>query len=123
LPASCNYSRGQFTEALLIARERGEVRFSDIAAHLEMFKHFRWLTGEGFNTTSIMLAAQRYRMSMYDYIREMWNNPDGARSPYRYFSGLLEPAGLDDKGDVIYRFNRARHEGVSNVVETENTTE
>lgn len=123
LPASWNYSKGQFTEALLIAKKHGQVRFSDISGPMEMFKHFRWLTGEGFNTTSILLAAQRYRMSMYDYIREMWNTPDGARSPYKYFAGLLEPAGLDDCGDVIYKFNYARHEGKKNVVESENGAE
>jgi len=100
-----NYSRGQFTEALLIARKRGVVYFQDIEPHLEMYKKFLYTRASGFNTLPTTNRLKRINMTMYDYIREHWNTPNSSKSPYKYFSGILKPIGLDDDNNVIYEFD------------------
>lgn len=100
-----NYSRGQFTHALMIAKEKGEVRFSDIEEHLQMYKDFRWQDASGFNTNSALARAVRCRQTMFDYIKEQWNSIKSGKSPYKYFEGILYPTGQDEEGNVIYAFN------------------
>lgn len=105
LPESWNYSRGQFTEALLIAKNNGIVKFSDIAKHLEYAKKFMWGKACGFNSTSSKVRAKRKNQTMFDYIRGIWNNPNSNNSPYKYFNGVLYPIGIDENKDIIYKYN------------------
>lgn len=105
LDDSWNYSRGQFTEALVIAKNKGKVLFSDIEPHLEMYKKFQWCRATGFNTSTMAETSRRY-YTMYDYFREIWNSPNSAKSPYKYFSGVLYPIGLDEQKNVIYEFRQ-----------------
>ena len=42
---------------------------------------------------------------MADYLREIWNNPKNAKSPFKYFDGILYPIGLDEDKNVIYKLN------------------
>ena len=102
-----NYSRGQFTEAIVIARRKGEVRFSDIEKDMQMYKDIPY-GSDGFNTSTSQNRVKRRKQSMYDYIREKWNTPNAGTSPYKYFSGMLEPIGLDKEKNVIYRFNKEK---------------
>jgi hypothetical protein len=44
-------------------------------------------------------------MSMADYMRWLWNNPQSGQSPYKLFEGALIPGESDDEGNIIYRFN------------------
>lgn len=103
LPADWKYSRGQFTEALMIARKKGRVRFSDIEPGLDMYD-FPWVAC-GFNIQSATQKAFRYKQTMKQYIRQAWNSPNSGKSPYKYFGGVLKPIGLDDNRDVIYEFD------------------
>lgn len=108
LPESWNYSRGQFTEALLIAKKKGIVRFSDISSHLEMYKGFEWRVAEGLNTQGTMTRCRRWGQTMFDYFREVWNTPNFVKSPYKIFNGLLHPVKVDKKGDVVYEYRPYR---------------
>lgn len=108
LPNTWNYSRGQFTEALLIAREKGEVRFSDVNKDLETFKNIPYNRAVGFNTVSSVNRLKLANYTMYDYIRKQWNLPNSLRSPYKYFGGILTPTGLDENKDVIYKYNKPK---------------
>jgi DNA repair photolyase len=110
LGSQWNYSRGQFTEALCIAKERGKVRFGDIEKDMEMFKNIHWIRAAGFNTGSTELKAKRQNQTLYDYIREVWNTPNSLKSPYKYFGGMLKPVGLDDQSNVIYEYNYDKNE-------------
>lgn len=69
-----------------------------------MFKRFNWNKASGFNTNTARLIAVRENQSMFDYIRENWNNPNNARSPYKYFAGVLRPKEIDKNGDVVYYY-------------------
>jgi DNA repair photolyase len=52
LPPTWNYSRGQFCEALQIAKERGRVYWSDIKADIELLHNYPYRRAAGFNTNS-----------------------------------------------------------------------
>lgn len=116
-----NYSRGQLTEVLVKARQRwerdgvGRVTWSgDMAGEIKgLYSGFLWRHATGFNTRGTQTRCTRYKQTMEDYIHEMWNSPNEANSPYRYFGGLLRPLGVDKRGDVIYGYKpyEARERG------------
>lgn len=108
LPCSMNYSRNQFTEAIVIAREKGEVTWGDISKGMDMFKKFDWGNAHGFNTGSAEKRAQFKGVTMYEWMRSKWNNPNDANSPYRYFDKVLYPVRLDKDGNIVYKFNPER---------------
>jgi DNA repair photolyase len=104
LPPSWNYSRGQFTEALLIAKAKGRVRFRDISCNME---HLAKLTSEpiGFNTTGSLQRSKWKGKHLLDMIRHNWNNIKGGKSPAVYFGGILVPESVDEDHNIVYRYN------------------
>lgn len=101
-----NYSRGQFCEALQIAKKNGQVRFDDVKTDIEqLLSNIDFGRAEGFNAQSSEKRAHFYGMSMADYMRWLWNNPQAGQSPYKLFEGVLVPSGKDDNGNIIYKYN------------------
>jgi len=107
-----NYAHCQFTEAIVMAKRNGEVRFSDITQFNHKYlEEVMWGSAEGLNQgTSRARNVNKYR-TLYDFMRTQWNSPKKANSPYKYFNGVLVPTGIDDRGDVIYTFNKEKYEG------------
>ena len=100
---------GNIGQAIIIARTKGEVRFSDVAPGIyKFFNGFRWASAEEYNTGSNKARALKYDMTMAEFLRNNWNNIKGATSPARAYGGILKPYGLDEKGDVIYKYNGKR---------------
>lgn len=109
LPTCWNYSRGQWTEALLLAKKNGSVRYSEVKPEIDkFFSHFQWWLGEGFNRGSTERRAKFDGMTMADLMRYRWNTPKDGQSPYKLFEGILVPNGTDENGDLIYEYNEAR---------------
>lgn len=108
LPPSMNYSRGQFTEAIIKCKENGQVTWEEIAKDMEFLKHIPWANACGFNTNSAEMRAARMHQSMYDFLHEAWNSPNNGNSPYKYFDKVMYPIKLDDKGDIVYKWNPER---------------
>ena len=106
LPPSWDYSRGNFSAALQIAKKTGEVRWSDIEKDM-YFLNFPFVGAEGFNTFSEEARAKFTGMTMKDYLHYLWNNPKRGQSPYKLFEKVLIPSGLDENEDIIYRYNQA----------------
>lgn len=104
LPADWNYSRGQFTEALNICKRNGTVRWSDIAEDANKLLNFSWRRATGYNQGSMERRGKYRGMTMADYLRYIWNNPQVKDSPYYYFYGIMSPVGKDENGDVIYEY-------------------
>ena len=105
LPPDWNYSRGQFCEALQIAKRNGVVRWADIKADVEaLHGGYKWKYADGFNTNSSERKAKFYSETMADYLRYLWNNPQEAQSPYMMFEGIVRPAGKDDEGNIVYAY-------------------
>ncbi len=105
LPPDWNYSRGQWCEALQIAKINGVVRYSDVKGDIEkLVGSFQWIRAQGFNCNSSERRAKFEGMTMADYMRWLWNNPQAGQSPYKLFEGILRPVGKDDCKDLIYQY-------------------
>jgi DNA repair photolyase len=102
-----NFHKGQFTQAIVIAKERGYVFWSDIKDHaLRYYGEAKLL-----HTAHATRAEDRARYNtkettLYEYLHSLWNSPHRTLSPAVYFMGVLLPAGLDENGDIIYLYNR-----------------
>lgn len=103
LSDSWNYQRGQFTNALLLAKANGAVRWSDIEANLG-WAGFSVIDAEGFNTVSAEWRAKFRGLTMKDWMRWHWNSVRSGKGPYKYFGGVLKPSGRDENGDIIYQY-------------------
>ena len=100
-----NYSRGQFTQALLIAKEKGTVRYSDVVEDAKkILSNVLYSKANGFNQNTSEKIAKFTGMSLEDYMRYLWNNPQRGQSPYTLFNGKLTPITTDDNGDLIYKY-------------------
>lgn len=109
LPPTWNYSHGQFCEALQIAKKNGLVFWDDIKGDIEQL-HFgyEFRKATGFNTHSCEMQAHFYDMTMADYMRWLWNNPQAGQSPYKMFEGVMYPDGKDEEGNLIYHYDKRR---------------
>ena len=108
LPPTWNYSHGQFCEALQICKKNGQVTWDEIKPDIESLHKYDWGRASGFNANSSEKRAQFYGMSMADYMRWLWNNPQAGQSPYKMFEGVMHPSGKDANGNIIYTYNQAR---------------
>lgn len=108
LPSTWNYSRGQFCEALQIAKKCGSVSWKDMSPHLEYAKKFLYRKSDGLNTSSAEHRAKFYTRTLYDWIHWQWNNPNSGQSPYKMFEGILTPKGKDADGNLIYSLDRSK---------------
>lgn len=104
LDTNWSYSRGNFAEALQIAKKNGRVKWTDIAWDMD-FLEFPYNKAEGFNTNSAENRAMMADMTMKEYLRYLWNAPRRGQSPYKMFERVLVPDGYDENGDIIYRYN------------------
>lgn len=105
LPPDWDYSRGHFAAALQIAKKSGHVRWSDIEKDM-YFLEMGYGRAEGFNCNSSENRAKFGGMSMKEYLRYLWNNPKRGQSPYKIFEQVLFPDGIDENGDIIYKYNQ-----------------
>lgn len=110
LPATWNYSKGQFCEALQLAKKdaNGLVRWADIKRDIEQLHQYEWRRATGYNCNSSERRAKFEGMSMAEYMRWLWNNPQSGQSPYKLFEGALVPADKDEQGNIIYKYNGAK---------------
>jgi DNA repair photolyase len=107
LPKDWKFAKCQFTQAIVIAREKGEVKFSDISK-----EECQFLKTDDASKGHKMIGGStsiKYK-SMYDYMRTVWNTPKKSTSPYHYFDKMLLPDRLDENGDVVYKFNRKKYD-------------
>ena len=105
VPPEWNVSQtGQIGQAIITAREKGEVRFSDIAGPIKQLFSFPWVAASGFNTGSNRARALLYDTTMAQWLRRNWNNLKSGTSPAKGYGGILVPEGKDENGDVIYRY-------------------
>lgn len=106
-------NKGQYAEAILIAKRDGRVHWSDISTAAEVLRNIPFGPGSvegaskpsGFNTGTTDAAVTRMYQTMYDYMRDVWNNPRSFMSPARYFGGALVPDKPDANGDIVYLYN------------------
>jgi len=104
LDNSWNWTRGQFTNALIIARKCGQVCWKDIEKDTEWERLWR------FSEVRNCGDWKRYRRhKLWDCRiakKNIWNDPNDINSPYRYFEGRMLPDKLDEDGNVIYKYSK-----------------
>jgi DNA repair photolyase len=107
LPETWHYNRGQQTQAVVLAKRQGTVRWSEISEDLEWAKTVAHKNSD-WNNTSSEMKAKFFGQSMYDYLRYCWNHPTMSKSPYQAFGGILKPVSVDEEGNVVYKYDRSR---------------
>lgn len=105
LPPEYEYSRGNFSYALQVAKRNGSVQWKDIEKDMYFLDSFEWGTANGYNCNSSELRAKYSGMTMKDFLHYLWNSPQKGQSPYKQFGKVLIPDGVDKNGDIIYRYN------------------
>ena len=109
LPESWNYSRGQWCQALMLAKKNGRVTYSEVKDDIEKYlSKFSPYGANGFNKGGLRRRAILVNMSMSEYMRWLWNTPNNGQSPYMLFEGILYPVGTDENGDYIYEYQENR---------------
>lgn len=106
LPPSWDYSRGHFAAALQIAKKTGKVQWSDIEKDM-YFLDCEYSKAQGFNINSSENKAKFADMTLKDYLRYLWNSPKRGQSPYKIFERVLKPDGVDENGDIIYKYDQS----------------
>ena len=104
LPIEYEYSRGNFSYALQVAKKNGEVRWDDVAKDMD-FLNVDFIQAAGFNSTSREREAKFFGMTLKDYLRYLWNSPSKGQSPYKMFDRVLLPKGKDENKNIIYGYN------------------
>lgn len=99
-----DYSRGNFSSALQIAKKCGKVYWADIEKDM-YFLNFPWRSAQGFNKNTSDAKAKYEGMTMKDYLHYLWNSPKMGQSPYKIFERVLIPDGYDADGNIIYKYN------------------
>lgn len=107
LPPEYDYSRGNFSAALQIAKRKGVVTWDDVSKDMQ-FLEFDWNSACGFNTNSSDARAKYTSMTMKDYLRYLWNSPNKGQSPYKMFGGVLKPIAYDANKNIVYEYNPKR---------------
>jgi len=101
-----NWNHGQFSHAMMLAKANGSVRWADIEEDAAGLKNIAFYKAEGYNAGNTRNRANRRYQTMYDYMKEMWNDVRSAMSPARYFGGALVPTGVDEDQNVVYTYNK-----------------
>jgi sugar (pentulose or hexulose) kinase len=89
------------------------VTWDEIKPDIESLHQYDWGHATGYNANSSEKRAQFYGMSMAEYMRWLWNNPQAGQSPYKMFEGVMQPDGKDANGNIIGMFTPRTHEIIS----------
>lgn len=106
VPPEWNASnKGHIGAAILIAKEKGEVKWSDISPYIEkLFGNFKWVEAAAYNTGSNRNRAKQYDTTMAEWLHTNWNDIKKGTSPAKAYGGILKPDRLDENGDVVYKY-------------------
>ena len=102
LPDSWNYERSQYTEALMIAKEKGFVKFGDFIS--EELRYSTILRDVNYHGKGAEERSKYVGMSIYEYFRKYWNDLHSHKGIYKYFYGILSPKGRDEEGNIIFYY-------------------
>jgi len=95
--------RGQYLPAINLAKIKWYVTWDDLEK-VSILKDVKFWQADGLNQWSWKLRARYWDLSISDKIKEFWNNPKSANSPYKLFEWLLEPKWVDQKWNIIYLY-------------------
>lgn len=99
------FHKGQFTYALMLAKEKWRVERNDLWQHI-IYKDMEYCKAQWLNQWWLKQSAKYRGLTMYDYMRNLWNNTSSQNNPYRLFNWVLVPYWNDKDGNVIYKYNK-----------------
>lgn len=99
---------GHIGQAVIIAREKGSVRYSDIAPQQKKYFSFLWQKANSFNTSSNKARALFFGTTMAQWLRLKWNDQKSGSGVAKGYGDVLEPTGRDENGDIIYKYTGKR---------------
>lgn len=99
---------GHIGQAVIIAREKGSVRYSDIAPQQNKYFSFLWQKANSFNTSSNKTRALFFGTTMAQWLRLKWNDQKSGSGVAKGYGDVLEPTGRDENGDIIYKYTGKR---------------
>jgi len=104
------WSRGQFTAALLLCKQNGQVTWDEVAEDMDHYEGLEASTLESCQLFggSAERCARFKGIEVREALRSIWNNPKTGHSPYQMFGGVMKPARVDDNGNVIYEYDSSR---------------
>jgi len=103
VPENWKFFRGQLTNAIQICKKQNKgVTFEDLKPDIDLFKKIKFEKAKGFNTTSNKKRAVFREFSLYDLIRNKWNQPKKGGSPFKYTDKRFIPVKVDKKKNVMY---------------------
>ena len=124
-PLLCNWTRNQLTYHLKQMRlsyhkpihlgieevlHAGQaLKFSDVFPDDVSYLDDTELTNDHVSVSS-MCNAERYAHTYRSILRAHWNNMRSPANPRNYFHGKLMPVGVDEQGDLVYRYNPSEYE-------------
>lgn len=110
IPESFPWCRGQGTQAVVWARDHGDVGWDIASLGNQYQQDFLWRKAEGYNQGKTENRAKYYEMTMRDYLRIKWNRPSDLKGPVIAYGGVLEPYSRD--GDTLrYRYVGGQERG------------
>lgn len=114
-PLLQNWTRSQLTYHLKEARKlyhvTGEVkklRFCDVFGKESWF-HDNVIAQDHVCTISYCNADRKF-VTYESILKRQWNNLRSPANPRNYFDGKLLPCGLDDNGDILFKYNPMEYE-------------
>lgn len=120
----CNWSRGQLTYHIRKLRKKYWAGERPALLTWDEVKNTianDWASDGRYFKDSIKYWSTDFRKKQQSHIDEFletWNGTKSSASPYNYFDGLLVPHTLDEKDNIVYRYEpsdselRLRKEGV-----------
>lgn len=92
----------------ITTEKNGHVSWNEVRHDIEELHQYDWGRAQGYNCNSREKRAKFMGMTMAEYMRYLWNNPQNGQSPYKLFEGAMVPDGKDVNGNIIYRYNGAK---------------
>lgn len=104
-PASMDFLRSNAMWAVKTAMEKGEVRWDDLADDLEELFNIYTVKEAGIDVGWSKAKKAAYsRLTIMEYVRVLWNDPENPDSFWIPYGKILEPAGRDENGNGIYKY-------------------
>lgn len=114
-PEMCNWTKHQLTYHLKELRKRfyhnqdAYLNFTDVYRDEPYLYEKNGLTDDHVIKVNFSHADSR-ALTYEKILRAQWNNLRSPASPVNYLHGKLLPIGLDDHGDIVYKYNPSSYE-------------
>ena len=89
-----------------MAKQNGQVTFQQIEPGLqELFDDMQLQRAKGYNISNTQKRAQLLGLSTVGWFRNKWNDTQSGTGLTRGYGGVLVPDGVDERGDIVFRYN------------------